>query len=86
MTNICFWYVPESLQNMDKNSIEYKQRLHQIAPKIKERMMVKGSLMVGYQPLDEKPNFFRAIISNAATKEEDVIFMLDEIENLGRDL
>jgi len=42
--------------------------------------------MVGYQPLDEYPNFFRAIISNAATKEEDILFMLDEIERLGRDL
>ena len=49
-------------------------------------MMTKGSLMVGYQPLDEKPNFFRAIVSNAATKEEDIVFMLDEIEHLGQDL
>ncbi|CAF0984058.1 unnamed protein product [Brachionus calyciflorus] len=86
MTNICFWYVPISLQKMDKNSNEYKQKLHQVAPKIKEKMMVNGSLMVGYQPLDDKPNFFRAIISNAATKEEDILFMLDEIEKLGKDL
>ena len=57
-----------------------------MAPEIKKRMMLKGSLMVGYQPLDEHPNFFRAIISNAASKEEDIIFMLDEIERLGQDL
>ena len=49
-------------------------------------MMNKGSLMVGYQPLDEKPNFFRAIISNAATKEEDILFMLEEIDSLGQNL
>jgi len=48
--------------------------------------MFKGSLMVGYQPLDDKPNFFRAIISNPATNEQDIYFMLEEIECLGRDL
>lgn len=57
-----------------------------MAPEIKKRMMIEGSLMVGYQPLDENPNFFRAIVSNAATKEEDILFMLDEIERLGQDL
>ena len=31
----------------------------QVAPKIKAMMMEKGSTMVGYQPLKEKPNFFR---------------------------
>jgi hypothetical protein len=48
--------------------------------------MLKGSLMIGYQPLDHHPNFFRMIFSNPATKEEDVYFVLDEIEALGNDL
>lgn len=42
--------------------------------------------MVGYQPLDDKPNFFRAVFSNNATVKEDVLFMIDEIERLGNDL
>lgn len=71
---------------MDKNSNDFKLKLHKVAPQIKERMMLKGSLMVGYQPLDDKPNFFRMIISNAATQVEDLYFMLDEIERLGQDL
>jgi hypothetical protein len=49
-------------------------------------MMMKGSLMVGYQPLDDKPNFFRAIVSNPASTEDDILFMLDEIERLGCNL
>jgi hypothetical protein len=49
-------------------------------------MMLKGSLMVGYQPLDDKPNFFRFVLSNAAAREEDILYMLDEIERLGQDL
>ena len=49
-------------------------------------MIQNGNLMVGYQPLDEKPNFFRMVISNRATTREDLDFMLDEIEHLGKDL
>lgn len=85
-TNICFWYVPNSLKGLDRDSEVYKERLNDIAPMIKKKMMLKGSLMIGYQPLDEHPNFFRMIFSNAATKPEDVHFLLDEIELLGRDL
>ena len=86
MTNICFWYVPKSIQHMDQNSSDFKQKLHQVAPRIKEKMMNTGTLMVGYQPLDEKPNFFRAIVSNSATNEQDIFFMLDQIEKFGKDL
>lgn len=58
----------------------------QICPIIKGRMMQKGTLMVGYQPDDRRPNFFRSIISSAAVNEADVDFMLDEIHRLGDDL
>lgn len=85
-TNVCFWYVPTSIQNLENNSEEYNAKLNKVAPKIKERMMLKGSLMISYQPLDHHPNFFRMIFSNAASKEEDVYFLLDEIEELGKDL
>ena len=60
--------------------------LLQITAILKQRMMVAGTLMVGYQPLGDTPNFFRSIISNSATREEDVDFMLDEMERLGHDL
>lgn len=58
----------------------------QICPIIKSRMMMSGTLMVGYQPDDRRPNFFRSIISSAAVHEKDVDFMLDEIDRLGADL
>jgi len=57
-----------------------------VAPKIKAMMMEKGSTMVGYQPLDEKPNFFRMIISNPAASYHDIDFLLKEIERLGEEL
>ena len=27
-TNICIWYIPESLQLTDKESVDYKQKLN----------------------------------------------------------
>lgn len=60
--------------------------ISQICPIIKARMMEAGTLMVGYQPDDRRPNFFRSIISSAAVTEKDVEFMLNEIDRLGQDL
>lgn len=85
-TNICFWYVPNRLKNMEKNSFEYKNELNKIAPGIKEKMMNEGRLMISYQPLDDMPNFFRMVVSNAATNLEDIQFMITEIERLGSEL
>ena len=48
--------------------------------------MEAGTLMVSYQPLGELPNFFRSIISNVASREEDIDFMLSEIERLEKNL
>lgn len=48
--------------------------------------MQSGTLMVGYQPDDRRPNFFRSIISSAAVTAKDVDFMLNELDRLGEDL
>lgn len=48
--------------------------------------MNTGTLMVGYQPLGETPNFFRSIISNSGVQKKDVDFLLDELDRLGHDL
>jgi len=82
--NICFWYVPPSLR--DLNPVEKKARLEKIAPKIKAKMMERGTTMVGYQPDKQRPNFFRMIISNAAITEADLDFLVDEIVEIGHDL
>ena len=57
-----------------------------MAPIIKGRMMNKGDLMVGYQPLFSIPNFFRMVISNQACRHEDILYVVEEIERLGRDI
>lgn len=82
--NICFWFVPPRLRGMD-NSPEFWSEVHKVAPKLKERMMKKGSLMVNYQPLRDWPNFFRFVLQNSGTSHKDMDFVLDELESLGID-
>ncbi|XP_029140219.1 cysteine sulfinic acid decarboxylase [Protobothrops mucrosquamatus] len=83
--NLCFWYVPPSLQGQE-GCTDYWVKLEKVAPLIKERMMKKGSMMVGYQPLGKKVNFFRQVVTNPAVTRDDLDFFLDEIGRLGRDL
>ncbi|CAJ0939663.1 unnamed protein product [Ranitomeya imitator] len=83
--NLCFWYVPPSLRNQE-NSLDFWTRLGKVAPVLKERMMKKGSMMVGYQPHGHRVNFFRQIVVNPDVTKEDLDFFLDEIERLAEDL
>ncbi|GAA6217521.1 acidic amino acid decarboxylase GADL1 isoform X1 [Lates japonicus] len=83
--NVCFWYIPPSLRNLSDGP-EFWKKLHTVAPVIKERMMKKGSMMVGYQPHGDKANFFRMIIISPQVSRQDMDFVLDEIHNLGKDL
>ncbi|EEB10349.1 glutamate decarboxylase, putative [Pediculus humanus corporis] len=85
MVNVSFWYIPPRLRNTP-HTPEKEKLLGDLCPIIKGRMMQAGTLMVGYQPDDRRPNFFRNIISSAAVTEKDVDFLLQEIDRLGRDL
>uniref|UniRef100_A0A0K0DSS0 Glutamate decarboxylase n=1 Tax=Strongyloides stercoralis TaxID=6248 RepID=A0A0K0DSS0_STRER len=82
--NVCFWYVPKRLRNMPQK--EKLARLEKIAPKIKGKMMERGTTMVGYQPDNNTPNFFRLIINNPATTKEDLDFLIDEIIDIASDM
>ncbi|CAO4368404.1 unnamed protein product [Caenorhabditis nigoni] len=82
--NICFWYVPAKIRNLEP--AEIKARLEKIAPKIKAGMMQRGTTMVGYQPDKQRPNFFRMIISNQAITREDLDFLIKEIVDIGESL
>uniref|UniRef100_A0A8D0GMB7 Glutamate decarboxylase 1 n=1 Tax=Sphenodon punctatus TaxID=8508 RepID=A0A8D0GMB7_SPHPU len=85
LTNVCFWYIPPSLRRIPRGP-EQEKMLHQVAPKIKARMIEEGTTLVSYQPQGDKVNFFRMIFSNPATKKSDIDFLLEEIERLGMDL
>ncbi|MBN3313123.1 DCE1 decarboxylase, partial [Atractosteus spatula] len=84
-SNVCFWYIPPSLKQ-SPHGVERNMKLHEVAPKIKAKMMEEGTTMVGYQPLGENVNFFRCVFSNPATNKSDVDFLIEEIVRLGHDL
>ncbi|KAK5923704.1 hypothetical protein CgunFtcFv8_000649 [Champsocephalus gunnari] len=83
--NVCFWFIPPSMRGKEGNA-DYQDRLTNVAPAIKERMIKQGTMMVGYQPLGDKVNFFRMIVLSPLVSKEDMDFSLDEIERLGNDL
>ncbi|XP_050533627.1 cysteine sulfinic acid decarboxylase [Daktulosphaira vitifoliae] len=85
-TNVTFWYVPPSLRQSHDNDANFNSKLHQVAPKIKERMMKEGSMMITYQPINDLPNFFRLVLQNSSLTQEDMNFFISEIERLGSDL
>ncbi|KAJ4439837.1 glutamate decarboxylase gad1 [Periplaneta americana] len=85
MVNVSFWYVPTRARGLPHGP-EREKILGQITPVLKGRMMTAGTLMVGYQPDDVRPNFFRNIISSAAVVEADIDFLLAEMDRLGHDL
>ncbi|KAF5279653.1 hypothetical protein FQA39_LY18257 [Lamprigera yunnana] len=85
LTNVSFWYIPTRLRKVS-HSPAREQDLGKLTPILKGRMMQAGTLMVGYQPDDRRPNFFRNIISSAAVKEKDIDFLLDELDRLGHNL
>uniref|UniRef100_A0A3Q1FH04 Cysteine sulfinic acid decarboxylase n=1 Tax=Acanthochromis polyacanthus TaxID=80966 RepID=A0A3Q1FH04_9TELE len=83
--NVCFWFIPPSLRGKEGNA-DYQDRLAKVAPTVKERMMKQGTMMVGYQPLGDKINFFRVIAFSPLISLKDLDFFLNEIERLGNDL
>ncbi|CAG5025140.1 unnamed protein product [Parnassius apollo] len=84
-TNIMFWYVPNCLRGCEKDR-NYKERLHKVAPKLKEKMIKEGSMMVTYQPQGNLVNFFRIVFQNSALDHKDMIYFANEFERLGSDI
>lgn len=58
----------------------------QVAPVLKERMVKKGTMMIGYQPHGTRGNFFRMVVANPTLTKADIDFLLGELERLGQDL
>ena len=57
-----------------------------MAPKIKERMTLQGTMLIGYQPLGDLVNFFRLVVANLQCTDQHMDHVVSEIERLGEDL
>ena len=59
----------------------------QAAPKIKDAMQKAGDAMIGFQPLQGLPNFFRIVFPSAWTvSTDDLDALLTRIEAFGNKL
>ncbi|XP_066596038.1 acidic amino acid decarboxylase GADL1 [Prorops nasuta] len=86
--NICFWYIPPSMRNQ-KETDDWWQNIYNVTRKIKEKMIIDGSVMIGYAPLSHKNlgNFFRMVITcQPPPTHSSMDFAIEQIEKLGKDL
>ncbi|XP_005094033.1 cysteine sulfinic acid decarboxylase [Aplysia californica] len=85
--NACFWYIPPRLRGQEETK-EWWAEVGKVAPKVKERMVKAGTMMINYQPLSSKGlvNFFRLIVHNPSNTYKDMDFIISEIDRLGWDL
>lgn len=87
-TNVCFWYVPQRMRGK-MESVEWWSELYRFVAKIKEKMVLDGSLMIGYSPLPSKNigNFFRMIFACLPpATEESIERILDEVERIAESI
>eukprot|EP01025_Chloroclados_australasicus_P039214 TRINITY_DN4049_c0_g1_i1.p1 TRINITY_DN4049_c0_g1~~TRINITY_DN4049_c0_g1_i1.p1 ORF type:complete len:555 (+),score=43.99 TRINITY_DN4049_c0_g1_i1:29-1666(+) len=86
-TNVCFWYVPPSLRPFDSSQTEKYEAISKAAPYLKERMQQSGDAMIGYQPLDGLPNFFRIVFASSFNvTTDDLDAMLARMDQYGQSL
>ena len=68
---------------------EWYEKLYKIAPTIKEKMVMKGSLMIGYTPLTQKGlgNFFRMVVNcQPPPTKSSMDYVIEQIEHYASDL
>lgn len=63
----------------------YPDGLFQVAPAIKGKMQLRGSMMIGYQPQGNFVNFFRMICANPMNTKEDMDHILNIIQEYGEE-
>ncbi|XP_043247931.1 cysteine sulfinic acid decarboxylase-like [Colletes gigas] len=86
--NVCFWYIPPSMRGREETQ-DWWDELYKVASKVKERMMVEGSLMVGYTPLsyNNLGNFFRMVVTcQPPPTEASMDYAIEKIEEFASDL
>lgn len=85
-TNVCFWFIPPRMRGRPETG-EWWQELYKIAPVLKERMIMAGTMMVGYSPVKGMGNFLRMVVAGfPAAEHKDMDFVLDELQRLGENL
>jgi len=84
-THVCFWWIPPDMRpfHFASSSSEQRERLHLVAPAIKNQMQRNGTAMIGFQPLGDKPNFFRMLLINPAVQRSDLDAVIELVNTYG---
>eukprot|EP01024_Parvocaulis_polyphysoides_P042957 TRINITY_DN3921_c0_g2_i4.p1 TRINITY_DN3921_c0_g2~~TRINITY_DN3921_c0_g2_i4.p1 ORF type:complete len:336 (-),score=73.85 TRINITY_DN3921_c0_g2_i4:133-1140(-) len=86
-TNVCFWYVPPSLRPFNPDQMEKWESISKVAPYLKQKMQEDGDAMIGFQPLNGKPNFFRIVFASSFNvTKKDLDLMLQRMDEYGQHL
>uniref|UniRef100_A0A182VX91 Cysteine sulfinic acid decarboxylase n=1 Tax=Anopheles minimus TaxID=112268 RepID=A0A182VX91_9DIPT len=90
-TNISFWYVPSWMRVVgpEQETSDWWQRLYSVTADIKEQLVKRGTVLVGYVPLLHKGigNFFRMVVTcHPRPTPETMQYIIDEIERVGEEL
>lgn len=101
-TNINFWYIPEDISldtdqtkehmctDSHEENLAYIQdhydRIHSLTAKIKDLMLAKGEMMTWYASTKWFPNFFRMILISPQVNYEDLDFVVEHIQELGKEI
>lgn len=87
-TNVCFWYIPKKWRGKAETD-EWRAQLYKLVTQMKEKMVLDGSIMIGYTPLASKGlgNFFRMVMSCFPPPTQLAIdHILDKIEQIGESI
>lgn len=91
--NICFWYTPPYyMENPEEWNDEAKNLVHKYLYKAQQ---VHSPILIQYNPLPKNssdelekdlPNMFRLVIKSEQNNFDDMDFLLNTIEDLGKDI
>lgn len=86
-TNICFYYIPKMMRERQRDE-KWMECISKVTALIKERMMMNGNLMIGYQPLPSRAlkNFFRMVVTSQPSATNEMMdFVLNQIVAIADD-
>ncbi len=84
--NICFWYIPEKARSLPHGK-ERDELLDQATLQIRRSLQVAGKCLVNYSDLPGvHGHFFRMISCNPNSTKGDMDFVINHIEELGKQL
>ncbi|XP_058821927.1 acidic amino acid decarboxylase GADL1 [Topomyia yanbarensis] len=86
-TNVSFWYIPSNMRVAEcQQDASWWSRIYEITALIKEKMVKRGSVLIGFVPLPNKKigNFFRMVVTcHPKPTYESMQFVINEIATVG---